>query len=39
MKIGTLNHEILHALGISHDHQRSDRDKFVKVLLYENTFN
>jgi hypothetical protein len=28
---GTVVHEILHAAGFYHEHQREDRDKFIKV--------
>ncbi|KAI6220819.1 Metalloendopeptidase [Aphelenchoides fujianensis] len=28
---GTVQHEFLHALGIQHEHQRPDRDKYLKV--------
>ena len=24
-------HELLHLLGVGHEHQRSDRDKFVRI--------
>ena len=29
--VGTVLHEMLHAMGFVHEHQRSDRDDFVKV--------
>jgi len=32
---GTILHELLHGLGFSHEHQRPDRDKYIKV-LYKN---
>ncbi|XP_030282262.1 low choriolytic enzyme-like [Sparus aurata] len=30
---GTVQHELLHALGFNHEHCRSDRDQHVQVLL------
>uniref|UniRef100_A0A8D0AUD7 Metalloendopeptidase n=1 Tax=Sander lucioperca TaxID=283035 RepID=A0A8D0AUD7_SANLU len=30
---GTVQHELLHALGFNHEHSRSDRDNHIKVLL------
>ncbi|CAH1794916.1 unnamed protein product, partial [Owenia fusiformis] len=32
---GTAMHELLHSLGLWHEHTRPDRDKFVKI-LYDN---
>ncbi|KAK2842749.1 hypothetical protein Q5P01_012949 [Channa striata] len=42
---GIVQHELLHVLGFHHEHQRSDRDQYVQVLLHnvltgmENNFN
>lgn len=30
---GTVQHELLHALGFNHEHCRSDREKHIRVLL------
>ncbi|CAH1773098.1 unnamed protein product [Owenia fusiformis] len=30
-QVGTMMHEILHAIGVSHQHTRNDRDDYVKV--------
>jgi len=34
---GTSLHELGHSLGLAHEHQRIDRDKYIKVML-ENVF-
>ena len=36
---GTLVHEIGHVLGFIHEHQRSDRDKYVKIIPANSTQN
>jgi len=33
LNIGDLLHEMLHTVGFFHEHQRPDRDNFVKVDL------
>lgn len=35
MNMGTLLHELLHVLGLFHEHNRPDRDEFV-IINYEN---
>lgn len=32
VNVGTVTHLVLHALGLFHEHQRPDRDTFVKVV-------
>lgn len=34
-RLGTFEHEMMHALGIIHEHSRPDRDNFIKV-QYDN---
>uniref|UniRef100_A0A0N5C0T7 Metalloendopeptidase n=1 Tax=Strongyloides papillosus TaxID=174720 RepID=A0A0N5C0T7_STREA len=31
--LGSITHETLHALGIEHEHNRIDRDKYVSILF------
>lgn len=31
-RVGNIVHEVLHTLGFSHEHSRSDRDSYVKIL-------
>jgi len=33
IQTGTIQHEFLHALGFGHEHERPDRDDFVRVNL------
>ncbi|CBY39025.1 unnamed protein product [Oikopleura dioica] len=35
-KLSTVQHEILHALGVWHEHERADRDDYITV-NFENT--
>lgn len=35
IRLGTFEHEILHALGMIHEHSRADRDAYIQV-KYEN---
>lgn len=32
-RLGTCEHEIMHALGVFHEHTRPDRDEYIKVLF------
>ncbi|XP_072291318.1 hatching enzyme 1.2-like [Eucyclogobius newberryi] len=31
--LGTIQHELLHALGFNHEHKRSDRNRYIRVLF------
>ena len=31
LSVGTAAHEMMHALGISHEHQRWDRDDWIRI--------
>lgn len=32
-EVSTITHELLHVLGMGHEHQRTDRDQYIQVLL------
>ena len=32
LDVVTVKHEVMHSLGYPHEHQRTDRDSFVKIL-------
>ena len=34
----TVIHELMHVIGFIHEHQRDDRDAYVKI-VYENVIN